>query len=71
MCRRHGKELINAANKYELVDLKMSIKNVLVGECVLTQDNVSDYILFADAQSCPLLKEYATSLFKLWSRQLI
>ena len=56
---KHGKELIDAANRYELVDLKMVVEHVLVRERILTTENVSDYILFADAQSCPLLKEYA------------
>lgn len=69
--KKHGKQLINAANKYELVDLKMSIENILVGECVMTKDNVSDYILFADSQSCPLLKEYAIAFFRLMSQELI
>lgn len=67
----YGRELINAANKYELVELKMATENILVGECVMTKYDVSDYILFADSQSCPLLKEYAISLFRCWSEDLI
>jgi hypothetical protein len=44
----------------------MGVENILVQECVMTQENASDYILlFADAQSCPLLKEYAVSFFLL------
>ena len=60
---RYGKELIDAANKYELVELKMHVENVLVRERIITKQNVSDYIVFADAQCCPLLKEYAMSFF--------
>eukprot|EP00956_Cyclotella_meneghiniana_P024332 scaffold48767_cov67-Cyclotella_meneghiniana.AAC.6 len=57
----HGKELIDAADRYELVDLKMAVEHVLVRERILTPKNVSDYIQLADAKSCPLLKEYATT----------
>eukprot|EP00956_Cyclotella_meneghiniana_P006245 scaffold8150_cov69-Cyclotella_meneghiniana.AAC.6 len=61
----HGDELIDAANRYELVDLKVAVEHVLVRERILTTENVCDYILFADAQSCALLKEYAISFFLL------
>lgn len=61
----HGKALIDAANKYELVDLKMAVQHVLVRERIINTTNVSDYILFADAKSCPLLKEYAVTFFLL------
>jgi hypothetical protein len=39
----------------------MAVENILVNECIMNEVNISDYILFADAQSCPLLKEYAIS----------
>ena len=52
-----GKELIDAANRFELVELKLAIEKVLVCERIINKANVADYILFADAQSCPLLKE--------------
>eukprot|EP00956_Cyclotella_meneghiniana_P005122 scaffold6381_cov69-Cyclotella_meneghiniana.AAC.2 len=57
--------LIDAANRFELPNLKMAVEHVLVRERILTRKNVSDYILFADAQSCPLLKEYAITYFLL------
>ena len=37
----------------------------------MERENVSDWILFADAQSCPLLKEYAISYFLLHSREIL
>jgi hypothetical protein len=50
----------------------MGVENMLVQECVMTQENASDYILlFADAQSCPLLKEYAVSFFLLHSQEVL
>ena len=67
----HGKDLINAANRYELSDLKMAVEHTLVRERILTTKNVSDYILFADAQSCPLLKEYAISFLRLNATEVL
>ena len=68
---KHGKELINNANRYELTQLKMVVENVLVRERIISRENVADYILFADAQSCPLLKEYAISYFLMYHREIL
>ena len=67
----HGKGLIDAANRYELVELKMLVENMLVRERGLTVENVAEYILFADAQCCPLLKEYAFAFFSVHSKQVL
>ena len=67
----HGKKLIDAANRYELVGLKMLVENVLVKERIITIENVAEYIVFADAQSCPLLKEYAISFFSVHCREVL
>ena len=67
----NGKELIDAANRYELTDLKMLVEHVLVRERILTTKNVSDYILFADAKSCPLLKEYAIAFLRLNATEVL
>ena len=66
---KFGKKLIDAANRYELVDLKIIVEHILVQERILTTRNVCDYLLFADAQSCPLLKEYAISFLRLNARE--
>ena len=68
---QHGKGLIDASNRYELVQMKMFVENVLVRERILTKWNVSDYILFADAQCCPLLKEYAIRYFLMHRREVL
>jgi speckle-type POZ protein len=68
---KYGKELIDAANKYDLVELKMSVENILVQERVITKENVSDYIVFADSKCCPLLKEYALSYFVLHCKDVL
>jgi hypothetical protein len=41
-----------------LVNLKLAVETDLVRHRVLRKGNVADYILFADAISCALLKEY-------------
>ena len=68
---KYGKELIDAANRYELVELKMFVENALVRERIITTKNVCEYILFADAHSCPLLKEYAISFFSAHCRKVL
>ena len=67
----HGMALIDAADRYELVDLKMIVEHVLVRERILRIDNVCDYILFADAKSCPLLKEYAVTYLILNAKDVL
>ena len=67
----YAKELIDGANKYELVDLKMAVENMLVQECIINKENVADYIVFADAQCCALLKEYAISYFALHAKEIL
>jgi hypothetical protein len=68
---KYGKELINAANKYDLVELKMAVENILVQERVITKKNVSEYIVFADSKCCPLLKEYALSFFAVHCKDVL
>ena len=69
--KKFGEELIDAANRYELIELKVDVENVLVRERVMNKENVSDWILFADAQCCPVLKEYAISYFRLHSLEIL
>ena len=66
-----GKELIDAANRFELVELKLAIERILVRERILDKTNVADYIVFADSKTCPLLKEYAISYFLLHAKEIL
>ena len=66
-----GKELIDAANRFELVELKLDIEKVLVRERILDKENVADFIVFADAKTCPLLKEYAIAFFLLHGKEIL
>jgi hypothetical protein len=43
----------------------------MVQNCVVDKTNAADYILFADARSCPLLKEYAISFFMLYTPNIL
>ena len=38
-----GKDLITVADKYELLELKETVENALVRNCVVSKSNVSDY----------------------------
>ena len=66
-----GKELIDAANRFELVELKLAIERILVHDLIVDKTNVAEYIVFADAKSCPLLKEYAISFFLLHAKEIL
>ena len=58
-----GKEIIDAADRFDVGGLKMAAEAVLVEQEVVDVSNVVDYILFAHSKTCPLLKEYAISYF--------
>jgi len=59
----NGKSIIDAANRYGVVGLKLAVETILVESLLITKSNVSDWLLFADAKMCPLLKEQAVSYF--------
>jgi len=59
--RKLGRELIDAADRYGMVDLKIAVETALVELRILNVENVVDWILYAEARTCPLLKEYAMS----------
>ena len=58
-----GKGIIEAANRYGVVGLKLAVETALVERHILSFETFVDWILFADAKMCPLLKEYATNYF--------
>eukprot|EP00956_Cyclotella_meneghiniana_P037971 scaffold147162_cov74-Cyclotella_meneghiniana.AAC.9 len=68
---KFGKDLITIADKYELLELKETVENALVRNCVVSKSNVSDYILFAASKNCPMLKEYAVSFFMLNAQDVL
>ncbi|KAL9183082.1 hypothetical protein ACHAXT_004869 [Thalassiosira profunda] len=54
-----GKAIIESANRYEIVGLKMAVENSLVEQRAVNLENAADWLVFADANTCPLLKEHA------------
>jgi hypothetical protein len=68
---KHGLEIIEAADRYGLIELKLLVETYLVAYRVMRKHNVADMLLFADAKNCALLKEYAFAYAISRSRDII
>jgi hypothetical protein len=55
----HAKEIIDAADKYGVVNLKLKAEASLVEDTTFTIQNVMEHILYADSKNLALLKEAA------------
>jgi speckle-type POZ protein len=55
--KTHAKDIIDAADKYSIVNLKLEAEAAYVKSTGITMDNVMDNLLYADAKNCALLKE--------------
>jgi hypothetical protein len=55
----HTKEIIDAANRYGVVNLKLEAEALFVRDTLLTVENVMEHLLYADSMNCALLKEVA------------
>jgi hypothetical protein len=55
--KTYAKDLINAADKYGVTNLKLEAEVWYVHHTEITFDNVIDNLLYADAMNCALLKE--------------
>jgi len=53
------KEIIDAANKYGIVNLKLEAEACFVRDIVFSLENVMEHLLYADSMNCALLKETA------------
>jgi hypothetical protein len=51
--------IINAANRYGVVNLKLEAEAYLVEATTFTMENVKEQLLYADTMNCALLKEAA------------
>mmetsp|Transcript_12408 Transcript_12408/g.26920 ORF Transcript_12408/g.26920 Transcript_12408/m.26920 type:complete len:222 (+) Transcript_12408:1377-2042(+) len=58
-----GKALIDASDRFGIIGLKLAVENALVEGRVIDLHNFTAWMVFADARTCPLLKEYAVSYF--------
>jgi hypothetical protein len=52
-----AKEIIDAANRYGVVNLKLEAEALYVGETTITFENMMDHLHYADSMNCALLKE--------------
>jgi hypothetical protein len=57
--KANAKDIIDAADKYSIVNLKLEAEAAYVKSTDITMDNVMDNLLYADAKNCALLKEAA------------
>jgi speckle-type POZ protein len=55
--KTHAKDIIDAADKYSIINLKLEAEAAYVKETDITMDNAMDNLLYADAKNCALLKE--------------
>ena len=53
----NAKEIIDAANKYGIVGLKLEAEAAFVTSTTITFDNAIDNLLYADSTDCALIKE--------------
>lgn len=68
---KYGKEIIEAANRYDLSGLKLEIERALVEARVIDVSNCIDFIYFAHDNSCLELKKYAISYFVSRSKDVL
>jgi hypothetical protein len=57
--KTHSKEIINAANRYGVANLKLEAEAFLVQGTTFSLDNVMEHLIYADSMNCALLKEAA------------
>lgn len=60
---KKNKDILDAADRYGLIGLKQRVEATLVESLIVDKTNVADWLIFSDAKTCPLLKEYATLYF--------
>ena len=62
-------ELLDASNRYGVVDLKIQAE-VHVVQSLINVENGSDLFLYADGNDCALLKECAIDYFKVHAQEI-
>ena len=69
--KANAKDIINAADKYGVVSLKLEAEVAYVESTKITVDNAMDNLLYADAKNCALLKEAAIDFLTDNGREVI
>ena len=57
--KANAKDIIDAADKYGVVGLKLQAEASFVASTTITIDNIMDNLLYADSKNCALLQEAA------------
>jgi hypothetical protein len=57
--KSHAREIINAADRFGGVNLKLEAEASIVEDTIFTLENVKELLLFAESKNCALLKEAA------------
>lgn len=55
--KEHARDIINAADKYGIITLKLEAEVAYVKDTTIDFSNVMDLLLYADSKNCALLKE--------------
>lgn len=67
----NGEDIIDAADRYGIVGLKLAVERALVESLVIDSSTVAKWLIFADSKNCPLLKEQATAYFVSRSKDIL
>lgn len=54
-----------------IVGLKIAVENTLVKGRFIELYTSTDWLLFADTRTCPMLKEHATDYFDAWAKDVL
>jgi hypothetical protein len=57
--KSHEREIIDAADKYGVINLKLEAEACLVEGIIFTIENVKEILIYAESKNCALLKEAA------------
>jgi len=68
--KSHAKEIVDAADRHGVVDLKLAAEASLVDSTAFTMENLLDLLHYADSKNCALLKEAAMD-FMLDNRDVV
>ena len=69
--KSHGKDLIDASDKYEIVNLKLEAEAQYVKSTTISLENLMDNLLYAHAKNCALLKEAAMDFIAANQEQVL
>lgn len=57
--KSHAREIIDVADRFGVVNLKLEAESFIVEDTTFTTENVKELLLYAESKNCALLKEAA------------